>query len=396
MRNKMLKIAGLTAAAAVMLSMTAFADTRITNVSIRSSAEDADMEPGVLVAPYFYSNSDMYEVTYNDETTTTTSNSPKRERTYEIRLDANQGYYFPKENQVNVSVDGVNSISRKDTEDETTFIIRVRAYPYYQWPEVTGIEGVDNTSTKITWEDGDADKWEYVLQYVDTYGEERVKHGTTTRASLDVKTYNKEYTGSNEDRQDSEVVGFAVRAVGNAGSNNRVADGVWTSIGNVDYSEYDEGYTTWYDALGNVSSGTQVSGSTGSSHGSSTPVVTSPQLPSYVVRGTWTDHGNGLWSFTDVNGKRYVNEWAAVDNSQYANTSLGQQPFDWFYFDGSGYMYTGWLENPAGSGDWYYLQTESNGTRGAMYTGWHTINGKNYHFNENSDGYRGRCTNPYQ
>ena len=390
MKRRFFKTAVLSAAAVFILSMTAFADTRITNVSIRSGAEDTDMEAGVCVSPYFYSNSDMYEVSYTD-TTSGSTQSPKRERTYEIRLDANYGYYFPKENYVNVSVDGVSSISRKDTEDDTTFIIRVRAYPYYQWPAVTGIEGVNGESERIKWEDDGADKWEYVLTYTDTYGEERQKHGTTTKNYLDVKSYNKKYTGTNPDRDHSEVTGFAVRAVGKAGSNNRVADGVWASVGDVDYSEYDEGYTTWYDALGNVSSGTQVS--EGTSTGGSGTIYT--QLPSYVVRGTWTDHGNGNWSFTDTNGKLYRNEWAAVDNSQYANTALGQQPFDWFYFDANGFMYTGWLQEP-GTGHWFFLQTESNGTRGAMFTGWHNIDGVNYYFNEVSDGTRGMCTNPYQ
>ena len=60
MKRRFFKTAVLSAAAVFILSMTAFADTRITNVSIRSGAEDTDMEAGVCVSPYFYSNSDMY------------------------------------------------------------------------------------------------------------------------------------------------------------------------------------------------------------------------------------------------------------------------------------------------------------------------------------------------
>lgn len=392
MKKNLWKTAVLAAGAAILMTVPAFAATRITNVSLQSGPdEDVEVTSGSTVSPVFSSSSEMYEVSYTD--TSNDDTDPKKEHTYEIRLDANDGYYFPKETEVNVSVSNVSKIIRKDTEDDTTFIVRVRAYPYYQWPEVTGVSGLDGE--KITWDKGKASKWEYVLEYTDIYGNDKVKHGTTTKNYLDVKSYNKEYTGSNEDRQDSKVTAFAVRAIGNAGSNQRVADGVWS--GNADYSEYSDDYSSWGDAVGNRgSSGTATSGSTGSSGSSATNPGLSPNsssLPSYVIRGTWSDNGNGNWSFTDVNGHRYVNEWAAVDNSQYANTAAGQPLFDWFYFDGSGNMYTGWLKDA--NNDWYYLQTESNGTRGAMFTGWHIINGKNYHFNENSDGTRGKCLNPY-
>lgn len=399
MKRKMLKTAVLSGAAAMLFAMTAFADTRITSVSVKSSAPDYEMTAGECVSPEFYSGSGMYEVSYTDETSSSSQNNPKTEHTYEIRLDAYDGYYFPDEDYVNVKVDGATRIIRKRREDSTTFTIRVRAYPYYQWPEVTGIEGVSETSTRISWDKGGASKWEYVLEWTDTYGEEKQKHSTTTKNYVDVKSYNKEYTGSNEDRDDSKVTAFSIRAVGNAGDNERIADGVWT--GNADYSEYEDDYSTWYEAVGSrgnhssSSSGSGSSGSSGTIYPGGPGSSTGANLPSYVVRGTWTDHGNGLWSFTDINGKQYRNEWAAVDNSQYANTALGQQPFDWFWFDANGFMYTGWLQEP-GTGNWFYLQTESNGTRGAMFTGWHWIGGKQYYFNEVSDGTRGRCTNPYQ
>ena len=375
------------------LAMTSFAATSITNVSIKSGPDDTEVQSGVCVSPSFYSDSGAYEVSYSD--TSSSDDNPKKEHTYEIRLDANDGYYFPKETSVNVSVAGVTRIVKKDTEDSTTFIIRVRAYPYYQWPEVTGVEGVSADSTKISWEKGGASKWEYVLEWTDTYGEEKSKHGTTTTNSISVKSYNKKYTGSSSDREDSKVTAFAVRAVGNAGSNTRVANGVWT--GGADYSEYNEEYSSWYDAVGNTgSTDTQTSGSTGSSTntGTGTP-GSSATLPSYVVRGTWNEvpQGSGQWTFTGTDGHLYRNEWAAVDNSQYANTAAGQQLFDWFFFDENGYMHTGWYRDPS-TGYWYYLQELSNGVRGRMVTGSYTINGKTYQFSDVSDGYRGHCLNP--
>ena len=91
------------------------------------------------------------------------------------------------------------------------------------------------------------------------------------------------------------------------------------------------------------------------------------------------------WTFTDSNGKQYKNEWAAVYNP-YANTSIGQNRFDWFYFDENGYMMTGWILY---EGKRYCLSPVSDGTKGRMLTGWQLIDGNWYYFNEVSNGIKG-------
>ena len=91
------------------------------------------------------------------------------------------------------------------------------------------------------------------------------------------------------------------------------------------------------------------------------------------------------WLFTDSNGNIYKNTWVAAYNP-YANTALGQNNFDWFYFDANGYMATGWLEDDERK---YYLNPISDGTKGRMITGWQLIDGKWYYFNEISDGTKG-------
>lgn len=142
---------------------------------------------------------------------------------------------------------------------------------------------------------------------------------------------------------------------------------------------------------GSGSSGSSGSGGSSSSRssGSSSPSSSgSASLPSYVVRGTWSQGGDGRWRFTDTAGTLYVNAWAAVENP-YANTSAGQQAFDWFRFDEAGNMVTGWYQDPA-DGRWYYLNPTSDGTLGRMITGWYVIDGAYYYFNPNSDGCRGR------
>ncbi len=146
---------------------------------------------------------------------------------------------------------------------------------------------------------------------------------------------------------------------------------------------------------GASSGGSGGSGGPGGSSTASTGSVSSqpwnPSLPDYVVVGTWTE-ANGQWQFTDSSGQRYRDNWAAVYNP-YANTALGQSPFDWFRFDQEGNMMVGWFLDYDGS--YYYLNPVSDGTRGKMMTGWVWIPdpagvNKCYYLNPVSDGYRGR------
>lgn len=117
----------------------------------------------------------------------------------------------------------------------------------------------------------------------------------------------------------------------------------------------------------------------------------SVSLPDYVIRGTWTQTDDLNWKFTDSNGVSYVGRWAAIENP-YANTAFGQSSYDWFYFDLNGNMVTGWFQDGE---NLFYLNQNSDGTRGRMVTGWYWISDQNgvqkcYYFNPNSDGTRGK------
>ena len=119
---------------------------------------------------------------------------------------------------------------------------------------------------------------------------------------------------------------------------------------------------------------------------------TSSALPSYVVKGNWTQTADGQWRFTDNYGEVYKERWAAVENP-YANVAQGQSAFDWFRFDAEGNMMTGWFQDV--DQNWYYLNPASDGTRGKMMTGWTWIMDPDgitrcYYFNPNSDGVRGK------
>lgn len=126
--------------------------------------------------------------------------------------------------------------------------------------------------------------------------------------------------------------------------------------------------------------GSSAGSSRGIGHGSG-----SAGVPDYVVKGTWIQNENGTWSFTD--GERgFSGEWAAIWNP-YADAGPGQQPFDWFRFDETGHMVTGWFTDSDGLQ--YYLNPVSDGTQGKMITGWNWIDGYCYYFQEVSDGKRG-------
>lgn len=134
--------------------------------------------------------------------------------------------------------------------------------------------------------------------------------------------------------------------------------------------------------------GSSSGGGGGSSKGVTATGATTasgPSLPSYVVTGTWAQNAAGRWIFMDGT-RTFANEWAAIHNP-YANTALGQSAYDWFRFDGEGFLVTGWYTDQLG--DTYYLNPVSDGTLGRMFTGWNWIDGKGYYFDEISDGRKG-------
>ena len=121
------------------------------------------------------------------------------------------------------------------------------------------------------------------------------------------------------------------------------------------------------------------------SYTGATKVIHQNRVPVYVEEGDWKQDGTGNWMFLS-GGQAAAGRWAAAYNP-YADRSKGQQAFDWFLFDGQGYMKTGWYQDE--KGDLYYLNPVSDNTRGRMVTGWMEINGVFYYFNEKSDGRRG-------
>ena len=92
--------------------------------------------------------------------------------------------------------------------------------------------------------------------------------------------------------------------------------------------------------------------------------------------GTWFQDAIGWW-FEKYEGGYPSNCWYECRTSAGGN---------WYHFDASGYMQTGWFTDA--DGNVYYLSTNQGSDLGRMYTGWNWIDGKCYYFNMNS-GYAG-------
>ena len=84
--------------------------------------------------------------------------------------------------------------------------------------------------------------------------------------------------------------------------------------------------------------------------------------------GKWMQDAKGWW-IQYADGSYPKNEWKLLP---WNNTTA------WYFFDDAGYMKTGWLNH---NGKWYFLSTVSDGSLGAMKTGWlqDTIDGNWYY-----------------
>ena len=110
-------------------------------------------------------------------------------------------------------------------------------------------------------------------------------------------------------------------------------------------------------------------------------------------QGSWKKEGS-IWRL-EVDGSRAKSAWAYILENWYLLndreemvTGWANVDGRWYFMDSSGAMRSGWLKDA--SGEWYYLNPISDGTKGAMRVGWHQIDNKWYYFNTVSDGTQGR------
>lgn len=109
--------------------------------------------------------------------------------------------------------------------------------------------------------------------------------------------------------------------------------------------------------------------------------------------GNWKQTGTG-WQL-DVDGTpaksawAYLSEnWYLFDDSNKMVTGWANVDGNWYFMDSSGAMRSGWIQDK--TGEWYYLNPVSDGTKGAMRIGWQQIDSRWYYFHTVSDGTQGR------
>ena len=115
---------------------------------------------------------------------------------------------------------------------------------------------------------------------------------------------------------------------------------------------------------GSFSGGSSAGSSSGGGGGASGTVKISSGTAGQVLGverasfdGKWMQDAKGWWiQYSD--GSYPKNEWKLLP---WNNTTA------WYFFDEAGYMKTGWLNH---NGKWYFLSTVSDGSLGAMKTGW--------------------------
>lgn len=166
---------------------------------------------------------------------------------------------------------------------------------------------------------------------------------------------------------------------GNSGDNkDDNTSGGNTSGGNTSGGNTSGGNTSGENTSGGNTSGGSTSGGSSSGGSSSKKVKTyhAPAQKTEETIGKWQQDQNGWW-FRFNNGSWPKNQWIEL---------IWNGTSSWYYFNEKGYMETSWHKD---GDEWYYLNPESDGTRGAMVTGWKQINNIWYYFSTVAGGPKG-------
>ena len=135
MQKRGLKVFGTGLLMTAALSMSAFAATAITSVNFTYSiAGDSAISEGYNEPTLNFVDNGQFDVSDFSCTGDTSAATGKTALSYTVTLAAKRGYYFPAADSVNVSGSCITELTRKttDSNDNSFFTIRFRAYPYFQ------------------------------------------------------------------------------------------------------------------------------------------------------------------------------------------------------------------------------------------------------------------------
>ena len=366
MKKFLSRAAFATAFMTAALSMSAFAATNITDVKFTYEMEDDEsVSEGVSFGSFTVDDETEYSVSSEEPTDTT---SAKSEKSCTLTFTANGDYQFPSSaSSINVQGTGINSITSKKVKDDgQTLEVKVKVWPYQKLP-TPKVTSEDYSGSTVTFSSELSGTFEYVITYIDFYGDTHTVHSTTTSKSVKVSSYNKERSESqknNEDKytNDKEVTGFAVRMTKLASSSNPyIMPSEWSSEledADFEFTTYDS-WSDWAD------------GKTSTSSSSSKSNVINTVNSTTSSNGGWTGSGDS-WYYKNAAGTIMTGWVSDGGNYYYCDPSNG------------GKMKAGWLHDT--DGNWYYLNPNHDGTYGRMMTSWQTINGVKYYFRPNSGG----------
>ena len=212
MKHRTFKLFASAVILAALTSFTALAATAINSVNFTFTIDgdtniaDGYNEPTIDVSSQY--GYEVFDCTVSASDTSLASG--KNPVSYTLTLTADRGYYFPNANSIQVTGNGITEITKKTTSgwDDSELTIKFKAYPYVRlaapsfetdFDSVKGSKSKSQSSgrdTSVSINKNGASKIEFVVSYVDQDGEYRTKGGSVTGSTIQVGSYNKQYTGS--------------------------------------------------------------------------------------------------------------------------------------------------------------------------------------------------------
>ena len=243
--------------------------------------------------------------------------------TVKIKADTHSGYYFSKDDAAELKTAGAFSLSGDVEYKSSKRVSNSQLQLVVRLPKIGGGDGEGLEIESAEWRD-DTGVVEWASADEATKYTAKLLRGTSTKST--VSTENTWYDFSSVIRQYGTGT-YTVKVKAYSGNYS----GEW---------EETEEFEVTDENIGGLNGGG------GSSSG-----------------GAWLRDANGWW-YCNADRSYTTNNWQQIDGY-------------WYYFNGYGYMVTGWFQSPA-SGLWYYL-SEDQATLGRMvtnqYVGGYYVNG---------------------
>lgn len=284
------------------LGFTAWAASPVGDVSLNISSSIRAGDSGGEVDVHKSSSNSRYEVgSVSVRREPDDGWSIGDEPEVEISLEAEPGYYFDSTSKSDYSVTGdgnrVTSVSRNSDRDQVVLFVRLYELGHYG----------DSSTDGLSW-DGDSGTAEWSeLNWADKYQVRLYRDGDSIGSIVTTEDNSYDF-GSRLTKRG--YYSFEVRGVDEDGEKGEWSEsGDWYVSSSMaddfedDYGDYDDG------APGNSNS---ASGGPGASNNSG-----------------WIQDQSGWW-FRNTDGSYARNDWQLIHDK-------------WYYFNGSGYMATGWI-----------------------------------------------------